>query len=80
VKQQQTQVARQEGACRVIRDLYARNGHVFDRERAARNPELAITELRIARTGSNERITSTIGQQMENQYNRTLFECLGLPY
>jgi hypothetical protein len=80
VKQQQTQVAQQEVACKATSDLYARNGHTFDRDHAARDPELALVELRIAVWGTAGRITSTIGQQMEYQYSRTLFQCLGLPF
>jgi len=73
-KQQQTQVGQQENACKKTSDLYTQHAQVFDRNRAAHDPQLALVELRIAVWGTNDRITSSIGQQMEREYDRTLYQ------
>ena len=79
-KQQQANQAQQNNACKQVSDIYAQKGQVFDRERAARDPQLALVEFKIVRTGSNERTTSTLGKMMDNQYGEILFQCLGIPY
>lgn len=77
-RQQATVIARQDAACVEVASFYTRAGQVFDRAAASRDPNRALIEFRIVRTGNGAPALSIIGQQMDAQYEQLLWTCLGL--
>lgn len=77
-RQQATAVARQDAACVFIAEFYWQRGQTFDRARAWRDPERALLELRVVRTGKADPPTSKLGKDAEEYYGNILLICLGL--